>query len=148
VRRNAALALSNFHDPAALPVIREMLRPYTIAAPVAGTLHYRLRVGEYVNPGTLVGHIGEVEVRSPLPGEVRELLKQDGAAVKTGDPLVELGPDQKHVLEALRALYVAGEPGDLDEVKRYVRGVAGMPDRVREQAAYTARAIEERGRRP
>src|SRR5215831_9143129 len=73
VRRNAALALSNFQDPAALPVLREMLRPYTLPAPSAGTLRYRLKIGEYVNPGTMVGHIGEAEVRSPLPGEVRSL---------------------------------------------------------------------------
>ena len=148
VRRNAALALSNFHDPAALPVIREMLRPYTVTAPAAGVLRYRLKVGEYVNPNTMVGHIGELEVRAPLPGEVRALLRQDGATVKIGDALVDLGPDQKHVLQALRALYFAGEAGDLEEVKRYMRGVEGMPASVRQQAAYTAQAIEDRERRP
>src|SRR5579883_2694073 len=84
VRRNAALALSNFHDPAALPVLREMLKTYTVPAPIAGTLKYRLKVGEYVNPGTLVGHIGGTEVRAPLPGEVRSLNKTDGAAVQAG----------------------------------------------------------------
>ena len=146
VRRNAALALSNFHDPAALPVIRQMMRDYTISASAAGPIHYRLKVGEFVNPGTLVGHIGQTEVRSPLPGEVRELRKPDGAAVAQGDPLVDLAPDEKHVLEALRALYGTGEASDLDEVKRYVRGVPGMPARVREQASYTAQAIETRRR--
>jgi len=144
VRRNAALALSNFHDPAALDVLREMLRPYPLAAPVAGTLRYRLKVGEYVNPGTLVAHIGATEMRSPLPGEVRELDRPDGAAVKAGDPLVDLAPDEKHVTEAMRALCMVGGPGDLDEVKRYERGVPGMPDSVRRMAAYTAQAIEAR----
>jgi biotin carboxyl carrier protein len=148
VRRNAALALSNFRDPAALPVIREMLHGYTVAAPAAGTLHYRLKLGEYVNPGTLVAHIGEGEVRSPLPGEVRQLDRADGATVKPGDPLVDLAPDEKHVLEALRALYGLGDASDLDEVKRFEHGVPGMPERVRQQAGYTAKAIEARRNQP
>ena len=146
VRRNAALALSNFHDPAALPVIREMLHGATLKAHVAGTLHYRLKLGEYVNPGTLVAHIGGAEVRSLLPGEVRQLDRPDGSAVKAGDALVELAPDEKHVLEALRALYQMGDPSDLEEVKRYARGVPGMPQRVQQQAVYTAQAIEARQR--
>jgi biotin carboxyl carrier protein len=144
VRRNAALALSNFQDPAALPVLREMLRPYTVSSPLAGTLHYRLKLGEYVNPGTMVGHIDSTEVRSPLPGEVRSLDRAEGAAVKAGDPLLDLSPDEKHVWEALRALYTVGERGDLDEVKRYARGVPGMTDRIQRQALVTAQAIEAR----
>jgi biotin carboxyl carrier protein len=145
VRRNAALALSNFHDPAALPVLREMLRPYTLLAPAAGTVRYRLKVGEYVNPGTMVGRIGDAEVRSPVPGEVRSLDQPDGATVKPGDPLIVLSPDEKHVWEALRALYTIGERSDLEEVKRYARGVPGMSDRIQRQAIVTAQAIEARG---
>lgn len=148
VRRNAALALSNFRDPAALPVLREMLRTYTLPAPMAGTLRYRLKPGEYVNPGTMVGHIGEAEVRSPAPGEVRELRRPDGAAVQAGDPLVDLAPDEKHVWEALRALFNVGEASDLEQVKRYARGVAGMPDRIRRQATITMQAIESRKVQP
>jgi biotin carboxyl carrier protein len=144
VRRNAALALSNFHDPAAIPVLHEMLRAYSLPAPLAGTLRYRLKVGEYVNPGTMVGRIGDAEVRSPLPGEVRELDRPDGSAVKAGDPLVDLSPDEKHVWEALRALYEVGGPADLEDVKRFARGVPGMPARIRQQAMLTAQAIENR----
>jgi biotin carboxyl carrier protein len=148
VRRNAALALSNFEDPAALPILREMLRPYTLRAPAAGILRYRLKVAEYVNPGTLVGHIDAAEVRSPLPGEVRALNRADGSTVKAGDPLLDLAPDEKHVWEALRALRNVGEPADLEEVKRYSRGVPGMTDRIRRQAMATAEVIEQRtGRR-
>jgi biotin carboxyl carrier protein len=146
VRRNAALALSNFHDPAALPVVREMLRPFMLTAPLAGTLRYRLKAGEYVNPGTLVAHIGEAEVRAPVPGQARALGRADGSAVKAGDPLLELSPDEKHIWEALRALFSIGEEGDLGEVKRYARGVPGMPDRIQGQAILTAQEIERRMR--
>ena len=144
VRRNAALALSNFGDPAALPELRRMLRPSTLRASSAGVVRYRLKAGEYVNPGTLVGHIDNAEVRSPLPGEVVALDRAEASRVAAGDPLVELGADEKHVWEALRALNKIGEATDLDDVKRYARGVAGMPDRIHRQAAETMRAIENR----
>jgi len=147
VRRNAALALSNFGDGSARPELRSMLHPYTIVAPAAGTVRYRLKLGEYVNPGTLVAHVGAAEVRSPLPGEVREMSRREGAAVTAGDPLVELSADQEHAWEALRALWSVGGPDDLDEIQRYVRGVPGMPERVQEQALLTVQAIQARAGR-
>ena len=144
VRRNAALALSNFGDPAARPELLAMLRPSTVTAPAAGTVHYRLKLGEFVNPGTLVAHVGAIEVRSPLPGEVRDLSRSAGATVAAGDPIVELSADKDHVWEALRALYSIGTKEDLDEIRRYVRGAPGMPEKVQEQALLTVQAIQAR----
>jgi hypothetical protein len=144
VRRNAALSLTNFGDAAGRGELVAMLRSYFIAAPAAGNVRYRLKAGEYVNPGTLVGRVGETEVRSPLPGEVIELSRQDGAAVAQGDILAELSPDQEHVWEALRGLLRVGQKQDLDDVRRYARGAAGMPDRVRQQAVLTMQEIESR----
>jgi len=147
VRRNAALALSNFGDPAARPELLAMLHPYTIVSPVASVVHYRLKLGEYVNPGTLVAHVGSVEVRSPLPGEVRDLSRRDGSTVAAGDPLVEISADKGHVWEALRALVTVGAKEDLEEIQRYASGVPGMAERVQEQAVLTVRAIQARGAR-
>ncbi|MFN7997227.1 MAG: hypothetical protein U0Q18_26665 [Bryobacteraceae bacterium] len=144
VRRNAALALSNFGDSAARGELLSMLRPYVIAAPVAGKVRYRLKLGEYVNPGTLVARIGDFEVRAPLPGEVRDLDAKEGATVSPGDALVELAADKDHAWEALRALWAVGTKADLDEVQRYARGVPGMPEKVQEQAVLTARSIQSR----
>ena len=146
VRRNAALALSNFRDPAARPELVAMLRPYTVPSDASGTLHYRLKLGEFVNPGTLVARVGDTEVRSPLPGEVRSLDQKEGGLVQVGAPLLDISADKEHVWEALRALWLVGQVEDLDEVKRYMRGVAGMPSQVQEQAVLTARAIETRGK--
>ncbi|MCU1237216.1 MAG: biotin/lipoyl attachment protein, partial [Candidatus Solibacter sp.] len=73
VRRNAALALAGFGDPAARPELSAMLRPFAVKAAQAGNLHYRLKPGDYVNPGTLLAHLGSAELRSPVPGEVRAL---------------------------------------------------------------------------
>jgi biotin carboxyl carrier protein len=148
VRRNAALSLAAFGDGAARPELLAMLRPYTVSAPAAGTLKFRLKLGEYVNPGTLMARVGTTEVRSPLPGEVREFDAKDGAAVRAGDPLVDLGADKGHVWEALRALYLVGQPEDLDDVKRYSNAIPGLPDNIRQQAALTVQAIQARHTAP
>ena len=121
-----------------------MLHSYTIPAPVAGSVKYRLKIGEFVNPGTLVGRIGTVEIRSPIPGAVLWLKQRDGAEVRAGEPLVELSADKEHAWEALRGLLRVGQKQDLDDVQRYARGVAGMPDRVRRQAALTLQEIRSR----
>ncbi len=144
VRRNAALALAAFDDPAARPELVAMLRPYTIRAPSSGAVKYRLKLGDYVNPGTLVAHIGADEVRTAVPGEVRDLQRREGSAVNAGDPLADLGADKNHVWEALRALYLVGQPADLEDVERYTHPVPGIPDTVVRQASLTAEAIRSR----
>jgi biotin carboxyl carrier protein len=148
VRRNAAPSLATFGDVAARPELVEMLEPYTVIAPAAGKLKYRLKLGDYVNPGTLVGHIGEAEVRSAVPGEVRALDRADGDAVNPGDPLVDLGADPNHVWEALRALVLVGQSPDLEAVQRYTRPASGMPEKVVRQAEETAKAIAARAAPP
>ena len=144
VRRNASLALAAYGDSAARPELVAMLRPYTVTAPIGGTLKYRLKLGDYVNPGTLIAHIGGTEVRTPVPGEVRSLEKQENATVKPGDALADLSADKNHVWEALRALYLVGQPSDLEDVERYTHPVPGMPDTIEHQAELTKNAIEAR----
>ena len=144
VRRNAATALAAFGDPAARPELVAMLQPFTITAPASGSLRFRLKLGDFVNPGTLVAHIGETEVRAAAPGEVRALDQKEGAAVKSGDPLAELAPDKQHVWEALRALYLVGSAADLEAVERYTRPIPGMPEVVARQAELTREAIQKR----
>jgi hypothetical protein len=75
---------------------------------------------------------------------VRSLERDDGAMVKTGDPLADLSPDKNHVWEALRALYIVGQPADLEDVRRFTRPVPGFPDTVVRQASLTAQQIESR----
>jgi hypothetical protein len=148
VRRNAALALSNFGDAAARPELLAMLKPYTILCPTGGAVQYRLKLDEFVNPGTLVARIGTVEVRSPLPGKVLEFNRPAGTIVNPGDPLLEISADKDHVWEALRALWSIGTLEDVDEIQRYVRRVSGMPEKVQEQALLTVQAIQARATQP
>ncbi len=148
VRRNAALSLAGLRDQAARPELLVMMRPYTLHAPVGGTVAYRLKLDEYVNPGTLVGRVGGVELRAPLPGRVQDLPARPGAPVAAGDPVAEIAPADEHVFEALRALYLVGQPPDLAEVERFARDAGRMPDKIRRQAGLTAGAIRARGQQP
>jgi HEAT repeats len=143
VRRNAALALAAFRDPAGHDEIRAMLRPYVVSSDAAGRVQYRLKVGEYVNPGTLIARVGDHEVRSPLPGEVRGLLSKDAADASNGTPLAEISPDDQHAWEALRALFLVGDSSDMEDVQRYMR--SGSP-KLQQQAALTLREIQSRPR--
>src|SRR6202049_2749132 len=90
VRRNAALSLVRFADPAGHDVIRGMLTAYSMAAPRPGRLATRLKQQDVINPGTLVAHIavtGEsVEVRSEVPGTIRQWTVPDGASVQAEQP--------------------------------------------------------------
>ena len=97
-----------------------------------------------MNPGTMVAHVGSVEVRAPVPGEVRALDQKEGATVQQGQELANLSADKNHVWEALRALVLVGQPADLEDVERYTRPVPGMPDTVVRQARETAEAIRQR----
>ena len=79
---------------------------------------------------------------------MRDLERREGATVAPGDPLADLGADKNHVWEALRALYLVGQPADLEDVERYTRPVAGMPETVVRQATLTAEAIRTRTAAP
>jgi len=148
VRRNAALGLAAFRDAGARPELLAMLRPFTIVSPAPGVLRYRLKTGEYVNPGTLVARVGSVEVRAAVPGEVRALDAADGAPAAAGQALVDLGADRNHVWEALRGLYLVGEASDLDDVRHYTHPLPGIPEIVQQQAIQTAQSIETRSPAP
>ncbi len=149
VRRNAALSLVRFgSDASGRAVIAEMLDSYTVRALQGGIISERLKPGNAVNPGTLLGRLqqGDVktEIRSQVPGTLERWIARDGATVAAGDPLLSLSPSAEEVWEALRALHIIGRPDDLALVNRYARSVADMSDTIRQQAAETARAIRER----
>jgi len=148
VRRNAALSLVRFADPAGHDVIRGMLTAYSMAAPRPGRLATRLKQQDVINPGTLVAHIavtGEsVEVRSEVPGTIRQWTVPDGASVQAEQPILVIDPSPEMVWESLRALYLIGQQADIPEVDRYARGLSGMPPQIQQQATLTAKAISAR----
>jgi biotin carboxyl carrier protein len=149
VQRNAALSLVRFGDASGHDAIVAMLRPYQLPSPAAGTLETRLKVGDVVNPGTLVAHVvsngQRREVRSLVPGPLEAWSAANGAPVAEGQPVLTLAPNDSMVWEALRALYLIGRAEDLPDVSRFARGGDGpMSARIAQQAQATARAIQSR----
>jgi len=148
VQRNAALSLVHFADASGRAVIRSMLELYNEPAPLAGTLSQRLKPGDTVNPGTLIARLlvgkEKHELRCLVPGTLDRWLVPDGYPVLAGQPVAEVSPSAEVVYEALRALYFIGQPDDLPLVEPYARPIPNLPDHVRRQAEFTARAIRSR----
>lgn len=149
VQRNAAVALVAFNDSSGRDILRSMLQPYRLTVANDGELKSVLKEGVSVKVGMMLARmsVGEnqlLEVRSPLPGEIQQVVAQAGTTLKAGDTLLFLSPDSGTVWEALRALYFVGQRDDLALVEPYVNGVSKMPGEVKQQAALTAKAIQTR----
>ncbi|HYJ45450.1 MAG TPA: biotin/lipoyl-binding protein [Pyrinomonadaceae bacterium] len=149
VRRNAAVQLVRFGDAGGRPELRAILQPYKVTAPADGIISSILKEGGDARENALLARITNgqnqtEELRSPLPGKIMSVTAHEGARVSAGDVILTISPDPDFVYEALRALFVIGEADDLAEVERYAEGVAGMPERVKQQAAQTAKAIRSR----
>jgi multidrug efflux pump subunit AcrA (membrane-fusion protein) len=116
---------------------------------VPGALEERLKPGDAVNPGTLLGRIesgdrARTELRSQIPGMIDHWLVPDKSAVAAGQPLLLVNPSVDEIWEALRALYLIGEPQDLPAIEEFARGSGQFPANVRQQAELTAAAIRSR----
>ena len=149
VRRNAALALVRFNDPAGRAELLAMLQPFTLNAPVAGTLQSSLSSGAQISRGSLLGRIQQpdkqiVELRSPLNGTIDRILVGSGSTLSQGDPVLTIKPDEQSVWEALRGLSVVGQKEDLPVIERYANGVEPVSDRIKQQAASAANAVKSR----
>lgn len=149
VQRNAATALVVFGDNSGRSVLRSMLQPYSLTSPVDGQVDSVLKEGAPVKVGMMLarmkaGDDRALEVRSPLPGDIQKVVVSVGTNLKTGDTMLFISPDSDTVWEALRALYLVGERDDLPLVQQYEQGVDKMPDQIKQQAALTAKAIQNR----
>jgi hypothetical protein len=148
VRRNAALALVRFNDPAGHDELLSILKPYVVKVPANGVVASSLQEGNTVSRTTLLARIdradGIVEgVRSPLPGRIQKLLKVNGAQVSAGDELLSLNSDENSVWEALRGLSLIGTAADTPLIETYANS-GEVSGRIREQASLTLKAIQTR----
>lgn len=146
VRRNAALALVRFDDGSGREELIAVLKPFVLKAPADGVVASSMREGSTVGRRTPLARIQQpdgrvVELRSPLPGRVNQILKPNGAQVSRDDDLLSLNSDEESVWEALRALAIVGTKDDLPLIQSYTESGSG---RIKEQASLTAKAISHR----
>jgi len=147
VRGNAALSLVRFGDASGRPQILELLQPVHIRAPHAGELSDAAKPGQSVRQGGLVARVGNEEVRAPAWGRVVSVSYKPGTTVEAGTEIALLAPPVDQVWEALRALSLIGQPEDLPLVRSFKSDSPDIPQRIRQQAAETEQAIEERAKR-
>ena len=151
VRGNAALSLVRFGDPIGRPQIVALLQPAHILAPSAGRVADSDRPGTAIHDGGLIAKLSvagssqPTEIRSPFPGRIRSVA-QPGANIAAGAELAVIDPANEQVWEALRALYLIGQPQDLDTIRPYERDVPDVSNDVRQQALETEKAIQARAK--
>jgi multidrug efflux pump subunit AcrA (membrane-fusion protein) len=84
------------------------------------------------------------ELRSPISGRIRTLFVAPGSHVAAGAEVATVDPGDEQVWEALRALYLIGQPDDLPAIRPYQRELPEISDRIRQQALLTEKSIRER----
>lgn len=150
VRGNAALSLVRFGDASGRTQIVSLLAPVTIASASAGRVVDAASIGTSVHQGGLVAKVQSAdsqihELRSPIAGRVR-FVSGNGATVADGASVATIDPEEEQGWEALRALYLIGQPEDVAAIRPYERELPEISQRVRQQALDTERAIHERNR--
>ena len=148
VRGNAALSLVRFGDATGRPQILALLQPAHIISPESGRIIDSDRPGTAVHQGGLIaklefGNKQIAEIRSPIPGRIRTVAGT-GANIATGAEIAVVDPANDQVWEALRALYLIGQPDDLSAIRPYERDLPDISNDVRQQAAETERVIRDR----
>ena len=152
VRGNAALSLVRFGDSSGRRQIISLLQPVVITASTAGRVMDTAGIGTAVHQGGLIAKVQNEagqqiqELRSPITGRIRTLSTVTGANVAAGTPIATVEPGEEQVWEALRALYLIGQLEDLAAIRPYQRELPEIPERLRQQALDTERAIQERAR--
>jgi biotin carboxyl carrier protein len=150
VRGNAALSLVRFGDGSGRPQILELLQPAIVTAPQSGKVIDTSAVGTAIRQGGIVAKLQAgtqtIEIRSPISGRLRALSAPTGQTVAAGAPVATIDPGTEQVWEALRALYLVGQPEDITAVLPYEGELPDIPDHVRKQAIETEKAIRQRER--
>ena len=148
VRGNAALSLVRYGDTTGRPQIVELLQSRKISASITGRVVDADRPGTPIRQGGLIAKLQNdqqtIEVRSPISGRIRTLFAQTGQTIQAGAELATIDPAVDQAWEALRALYLIGQPEDLAAVTPYERELPEIPTQLREQALLTEKAIRER----
>ncbi len=126
----------------------QLLQPAQISSPESGRIVDAARPGTAIHQGGLIAKLqygnGQIaEVRSPIPGRIRSVVGT-GANVAAGAEVAVVDPANDQVWEALRALYLIGQPDDISVIRPYERDLPDISNGVRQQAVETEQAIKKR----
>ena len=151
VRRNAALQLVRFGDGSGRSELRAMLRPFEVKSPLAGSVVSLLTQGSRIKAGGLLARIRDSsnavqELRSSVDGAIGKLSVREGESVAAGQTIAWLTPDRSTVIDALRALAYVGTKDDLALVEELSQGTITSDTEIKQQAASTAKAIDNRSK--
>ena len=150
VRGNAALSLVRFGDASGRPQILQLLQPAIVISPQAGKIVDTSSAGTAIHQNGTVAKLqaGDqtIEIRSPISGRIRQISAVTGQTVAAGGTVATIDPGTEQAWEALRALYLIGQPEDLAAVTPYERELPDIPDHVRQQAVETEKAIRDRAK--
>lgn len=149
VRGNAALSLVSFGDATGRPQIVSLLQPVAIVSSGAGRIVDTAAIGTTIHQGGLVAKLQgsdgqQSELRSPVTGRVRTISTPTGTGVVPGTAVAIVEPGEEQVWESLRALYLVGQLEDLHAIRPYERELPEVPERLRQQAIETEKAIQQR----
>ena len=150
VRHNAALGLVRFGDSSGRPELIAMIEPYAVRAESAGVVELIIKEeGIAIAANGPLARVKQddgntIEIHAHEAGRVESVLVANSSKVEAGTELMTLSPSTEQVWEALRALFLVGQPEDIPYVQRYTRPIATMPDNVLKQAASTIEAIRDR----
>ena len=148
VRGNAALSLVRFGDASGRAQIVALLQSARIIAPRSGRVTDVDKAGTPIHQGGLVAKLQDgrqtTELRSPMSGRIRTIFVAPGALIAAGSEIATVDPGDGQVWEALRALYLIGQTGDLPAIGPYQRELPEISDRVRQQALLTEKSIRDR----
>jgi acetyl/propionyl-CoA carboxylase alpha subunit len=151
VCRNAACALAKSGDAEARTVLRSMLGAFTVTAADAGVVSGLVAVGIPVRENAPAARIrrddgSDADVIAPVPGRVLTRVVAEGARVTPGDPIVVLGPDGRHALNAAAALAIVGTQEDVELLNLASAPQSAFGADVKAVAQQALEAIRARGK--
>ena len=148
VRGNAALSLVRFGDSSGRAQIVALLQSARIIASRSGRVTDVDQAGTPIHQGGLVAKLQDgrqtTELRSPISGRIRTIFVAPGTLIAAGSQIATVDPGDGQVWEALRALYLIGQTGDLPAIGPYQRELPEISERVRQQALLTEKSIRDR----
>ena len=143
VRRNAALSLVRFNDRTGKGEILSILKPLELASDRSGPLALFVMEGVECRHGQALARIGQSDsdlLRAPITGSVQRIHASAGETVQKGQVVFTILSDETQQWEALRALYLIGDPSDLEAVTPLTG--PEYPETLRQQAQNTLDRIK------